>query len=96
MQKFIKIKMRDKSSVTLPFEVAEQILNSGDQLIMLNDENGKWTGVSINKSEIVHTERDNEEERHYNAPASPQLTTGGTDPIAIKKLLQEFKPKFLE
>ena len=71
MKKYIKIFFRQKEhNITLPFEVVEQILTSPDQITMLKgkvgDEDNVWTGEIINKSEIVATHRDVEEERDQN------------------------------
>ena len=71
MKKYIKIYFRQKEhNITLPFEVVEQILASPDQITMLKgkvgDEDDVWTGEIINKSEIVATHRDVEEERDQN------------------------------
>ncbi len=63
--KYIKICMRNKEhDITIPFEVAEKILESNQQLIMLRDENNTWTGKTINKTEIVATKRDYDEEKY--------------------------------
>jgi hypothetical protein len=91
MKKYIKICMRNKEhSITLPFEVAEQILNSPDQITMLKKD-GVWTGEIINKSEIVATHRDRDEEKHENYNEK-QIAELESKPIDISR----FKPDFLK
>lgn len=94
IQKFIKIKMRDKTSITLPIEQAEQVLTSTQQIIMLYDEEGKWTGESLNKAEIVGTQRDYDQERIFNHRL-PELPSGEKDVVEISKLLKDYRPEFL-
>jgi hypothetical protein len=36
---------------------AEQVLNSPTNIVMIHDENGEWTGETINKSFIISTEK---------------------------------------
>lgn len=95
IQKFVKIKMRDKTSITLPLEQAEQVLRSPQQLVMLYDENGKWDGESINKAEIVGTQRDYYQERMFSNDVITKLPSGAKDVVEIGKLLKEYKPEFL-
>lgn len=66
MKKFVKLYFRQKEhNITLPFEVAEEIMDSEKQITKLIKD-GVWTGEIINKSEIVATHRDVEEERDQN------------------------------
>lgn len=66
MKKFVKIYFRNKEhNITLPFEVVEQIMDDEKQITKLTKD-GVWTGEIINKSEIVATRRDVEEERDQN------------------------------
>ncbi len=94
MQKFVKIKMRDRTSITLSIEEAEEVLKSEKQLIMLHDEDGNWTGQSINKAEIVGTERDRDEERQFSADV-PALPSGEKDVEAIRAKLKKYKPEWM-
>ncbi len=57
--------MRDKkNNITLPFKKAENVLNSPAQLVrIMDDETREWTGISINKADIVKTEPDLEKEK---------------------------------
>lgn len=83
--------MRNKAlNVTLPFEQAERVIDSPNQIVKLLDEHGNWTGDTINKAEIVGTTRDNEEERHasYN---DMQLPEPKREPIDYSK----FRPSFM-
>lgn len=85
--------MRNKEhDITLPFEVAEKILESNQQMIMLRDGNGIWTGKTINKTEIIATKRDYDEEKYqgYNEKQIEQpkektkLDWGSIKPIDSK------------
>lgn len=67
MKKYIKFIMRNKEdNITLPFEQAEKVLNLPQQLVMIMDEGGNWTGDSINKTQVVTTYRDLERENIEN------------------------------
>ena len=55
----VKFVMSDKSEISLSMEKAEAVLNSPENIVMVS-ENGKWTGVTINKSFLIKTVRDNE------------------------------------
>jgi hypothetical protein len=91
MKKYIKICMRNKEhNVTVPFEVAQEILESNDQIIMLKKD-GVWTGEIINKSEIVATHRDREEEK-YQGYNKDQLPEPKTEVIDVDK----YKPDFMK
>lgn len=84
--------MRNKENdITLPFEVAEKILESKEQLIMLRDKDGVWTGKTINTSEIVATKRDFEEEK-YQGYNQEQLPEPKAEPVDMDK----FKPDFMK
>lgn len=95
--KLVRVKFRDKTSVVMDFEQAEEILNSNQQLIMLYDSEGNWTGQSINKSEIIGTERDLHEERRdsSNQPVK-ELPEPELSLEERKKLLDKYKPVFLK
>jgi len=75
MKKYVTFFMRDKKlNVTLPFEQAERVIDSPQQLVKIM-ENGVWTGLTINKAEIIGTDRDSELEGDRNAPlALPEPT----------------------
>lgn len=63
--KFIKFYMRDKRlDVTLPMEQAQQIMMSPQQMVMVTDSNGNWTGLTINKAEIKGTDHDWDKESY--------------------------------
>lgn len=82
--------MRNREhDITLPFEVAEQILESTDQITMLKKD-GVWTGEIINKSEIVATHRDYDQERHENYNEK-QLPEPKTKPISKEKFKSLYK-----
>jgi hypothetical protein len=60
---FIKFILSKGDPITLPFEKAETVLTSQQQIVMITDESGKWTGQTINKAHIVVTMRDREAEK---------------------------------
>ena len=54
--------MRDKREITLPFDKAEKLLDSPNQLIKISGDDGIWFGETLNKSEIISTRRDYQKE----------------------------------
>lgn len=95
--KLVRIKFRDKTSIVMEMDQAEEILSSNQQLVMLYDDKGVWTGQSINKSEIIGTDRDFNEER---IELSNKDVKALTEPILSqeerKRLLEKYKPVFLK
>ena len=93
MRKKVKIRFRDKTTQTFSLEEAEQILNTEKQLVMLYDQEGKWTGQTINKGEILGTERDFETERIETSKTGTKLLN---EPILtrdrMRELLDKYKP----
>ena len=69
--------MRKGQSFTLPMDKAEEIMCSENQVIMIDNSKGEWSGLSINKADITMTERDRDKEKEYNS---------------LKLLPQEVKP----
>lgn len=100
MQKLVKFKFRDKTTQTFSLEEAEAIMSSKDQIVMLYDMQGNWTGKSINKSEILGTERDYHEERIETSKKEvPRLLEPKQDDRTVEsmgKTLADYKPKFLK
>ena len=94
MKKLVKIKFRDKTSITMPLEEVEAILNSKEQIIMLYDGEGKWTGRTVNKSEIIGTDRDFYEESRENSKGEVKALG---EPNMTKErrieLFTKFRPK---
>lgn len=70
--KYVKFTLRNKKEFTLPMEQAEQIMNSKEQMIMVS-ENGTWSGITLNKADILSTERDYEKEREVIRDTARQL-----------------------
>jgi len=95
--KLVRIKFRDKTSIVMEMEQAEEILSSNQQLVMLYDDKRVWTGQSINKSEIIGTDRDFYEEKRE---TSNQDTKTLPEPILSqeerKRLLDKYKPVHLK
>lgn len=63
--KFVRFTLRDKSEYTFPMDKAGRILDSQQQLVKITEENGEWDGTSINKADVVKTERDFKAERDW-------------------------------
>ena len=88
--KFIKFIMRDKSNnFTLPFEQAKNVLESKSQLVMIHSK-GQWTGLTVNKADVMMTERDMEAEKEWrvnNIPSleEPKITPGMKEKIETSK-----------
>jgi hypothetical protein len=61
--KYIKFVFRDKKTITLSFDQAERVINSTQQQVKILNEKSNWTGILINKAEIVKTEIDWEKMR---------------------------------
>ena len=56
--KYIKFVLSKGSDVVVTEAEAKEILKAEAQLIPIRDENGQWTGETINKSHIIKTEID--------------------------------------
>jgi len=94
MNKLVKIRFRDKTSLTVDIEIAEAILDSKEQLIKIYDSEGVWTGQTINKADILGTDRDFEDERRESAKSEVKRLEGPVlTPERMKELLQKYKPK---
>lgn len=63
MQRWIKFTMSSGSPISIRKEMAESLLASEGQLLMIPDEDGTWSGKTINKAHIVSTDYDLEKER---------------------------------
>lgn len=74
--------MSSGSPITIPEEIAEAILDADGQLLKIPDDDGSWSGKTINKAHIVSTDYDLEKERseaeklRYNTPKlePPKMT----------------------
>ncbi len=96
MEKYVKFYMRNKAlNVTLPFEQAERVIDSPNQIVKLLDKQGNWTGDTINKAEIVGTTRDSDEERHANYNEK-QLPEPKREPIDSSKFRASFMREEVE
>ena len=56
--RYIKFVMAKGENITLPYEKAQQVLSSPQQVVRILDENGNWTGTTINKAHIICTKED--------------------------------------
>src|SRR4051812_30042728 len=91
-KKFVRFFMRDKRlDITLPFEQAERVIDSSAQLVKISDKDGGWSGRTINKADVMGTERDYDEEADKNYNRS-QLPEPEFKPLDTEK----FKPEFLK
>lgn len=91
-KQFIKFFMRDKRlDITLPYDQAEKVIDSPQQLIKVTGNDGKWTGVTINKAEIIGTDHNFDDERDANYNKN-QLPEPKKNPIDIDK----FRPDFIK
>ncbi len=91
--------MRNKElNFTVDEERALKILNSPDQIIILNDENGNWQGDAINKSEIIGTKLDKEKTRDENYKNGTHLEAPkeSKSPDEIKDLFKKYRPSNLK
>lgn len=85
--------MRDRRlDITLPMEQAKRIMESPNQLVMITDENGDWTGITINKAEIKGTDHDFDEERDHFVRMSPKLP----EPIFQKVDISKYVPDIVK
>lgn len=53
--RYIKFIMSKGDQITLPEEKALSVIKSKDQIVCVGDDNGNWTGITINKAHIVDT-----------------------------------------
>lgn len=86
--KIIKIILSNKKEFRFPEDIAEAILDSEEQIIKITDENGKWTGESLNKAHIAHTEVDWQETR-LQAPKE-KLLEAPESTVDVKKYIPKF------
>lgn len=94
MSKQVRIFLRGGHSIVLPLEQVEQILASEEQIITFYDEQNRWTGESINKSEIIRTERDYEEERFLKQESTNKLPEP-KGKLLSKEEIRKFRPDFI-
>ncbi len=97
-KEFIRFFMRNKKlDFTLPKEQAEKVMNSTQQLIMVSDEKtGKWSGITVNKADIMRTDHDWEEERVWAMKNTPKLDVPSSMPPEKEINIDDFKPDFLK
>jgi len=86
--KFIKLTLSTKKSFILPMEQAERLIDAPQQVVQITDEQGEWTGETLNKSFLVSTERDYEAEREWSMrnplPELPELELTEEQKTAIE------------
>ena len=65
--KFVRFIFENKKvSFSVPFEKAQAILSDQEQVILITDKDGNWTGETINKAHLVATEPDLDAEKEWN------------------------------
>jgi len=96
--KMIKFVMAKGEEITLPYEQAQKVLNSPQQIVQITDEQGNWTGITINKAHIVCTKEDieaREDQRtstDFSLPAPKERNSGmeSVDEIMKRKMIKEY------
>ena len=90
--------MSNKAEYLFEEDVAEAILESDQQLIKILDEDGKWSGETMNKAHIINTKVDYDATKYDNQIEAPQLTKKEQDELNIKKkaLLEKYRPLMQE
>jgi len=86
--KFIKFTLTGGKSFVVPFEKAQEIMESKTQVAMIY-EGGKWTGESFNKSFVISTTRDFDAEKDWRINQQALLTEESIDPEKTKKIRGE-------
>lgn len=86
----------DKSKITLEKDKAEQVMGSPENIVMISDESGRWTGLSINKSFIINTtpEYDDALEVGSRIADERQLTERQPDPTRVAEELNKIKKRW--
>ena len=98
--KFIEITMSKGNSFTLPYPKAQKLLESEQQIILVHDDKGNWTGESINKAHIISTRREHQVEREWRRDNQTKLPKKDEPEIMpevqakMDKIRDEIKGKF--
>jgi hypothetical protein len=93
--KYIRIILRDKREITLSFEKAENLLDHPNQIVRITDEEGKWTGEAINKSEIIWTQRDTDRERQEKQKELDKNALPEAEPTTQPNM-HDYMPEFIK
>jgi len=96
MAKMIKFVMVKGEEITLPYELAQKVLNSPQQIVQVLNENGEWTGITINKAYIVYTKEDIEAREDQITSKNfslPEPKMEPVDEIARRKKIKEIMDK---
>lgn len=94
--KAIRFYMSNKEEFLFDEETAEMILDQQNQIVRIADENGKWTGQSVNKAHIICTKIDWGETRHLNRKSEDrQIEAPEKNLEHIRALLKDYRPDFL-
>ncbi len=90
--------MSNKAEYLFDEDVAEAILESSNQLIKILDENGNWSGETMNKAHIINTKVDFDAMKYENQIEAPELSQKEQDEIDAKRreLLIKYRPGMKE
>lgn len=100
--KIIRFSMSKGDPILMPFDKAQKVLDSDKQIIKVSDEDGNWTGQTLNKSFLVSTDIDIPASREKSKKLDRKLNNlfmaapseRGTKSMA--EILAEHKPEFLK
>ena len=88
--RYIKFIMSKGDPITLPEDKALSVIKSQDQIVCVGDENGNWTGITINKAHIVDTIIDNDAARAAQM-STPRLEEAPISEEQRKKNLEKLQ-----
>jgi hypothetical protein len=84
--------MSKGNSIILPFEKAKKVLLDPSQIVLVADDNGEWSGITINKAHIVSTDIEPDEYKELPIPKETKEEKEARQK-EIRKLLDEMRRK---
>lgn len=92
---FIKITMSRGTHFVLEKNKVEALLAGESQLVKIHDEDGEWTGDTLNKAHIVSTEIDHNATREHRIRATPRIgdPDEGKEPL---RDIRRYRPDFIK
>lgn len=95
--KAIKFYMSNKEEFVFDEIMAEAIIDSANQIVKIEDANGKWTGQTLNKAHIILTKPDWEETKHLERKEDNlMLEEPEKDTNQIKDFLEKYRPESIK
>jgi hypothetical protein len=91
--KYVTFKMSKGEDITLPYEQAKRVLEGREQMVMVNNEKGDWTGIVVNKAYVVSSDINVEESRPDRITRKDRLIEG---PDCKKLNPDDFIPGFIK